>query len=270
MFRPHASLSKTLPYNAGELEKVCGPYYAGMLKSATGCCQLQDSQSIMRYDLPAALNRTGTDLLQGGCALDNEARDLIRSLYPSSPEPWLVRSSVRDLNGFRAGQNGTALGNWYFNIGQTSNIVTGLCRIDMGLNGNFRLRSNIRSVQHKAGYTWEVGTWDDTHLIDASYHVLSFEAEDQRVKTGRVEWIHLPGGNERSYRENFATPFNKTPNVVVFITGFDTIKGKYIRIDVSASNIDRTGFTVNLQTWAGKSLYSCLTHSLVSTLATHM
>ncbi|KAJ4307448.1 hypothetical protein N0V84_012725, partial [Fusarium piperis] len=87
----------------GELEKVCGSYYASMLQSATGCGEMQDSRSIMRYDLPAALSSNGTDLLQDGRVIDNEARSLLRSLYPLLLAPWFDRYSARNLNGFREG-----------------------------------------------------------------------------------------------------------------------------------------------------------------------
>ncbi|KAH7124714.1 hypothetical protein EDB81DRAFT_890160 [Dactylonectria macrodidyma] len=80
---PHAILSQwPLPCKAGELEKVCGSYYASMLESEKGCESLRDIQSIMRYDFPAALTSNSTDFLQGGRVVDNEALALVRSLYP--------------------------------------------------------------------------------------------------------------------------------------------------------------------------------------------
>ncbi|KAM5522924.1 ATP synthase subunits region orf 7 [Fusarium oxysporum f. sp. phaseoli] len=141
--------------------------------------------------------------------------------------------------------------NLQFQTTKTTNIVTGLCRLDMGTHGNFRLRSEITKIQQKVGYTWEVGTWSDINLLDASYSVLSFEKDDQRVQTGHTEWKYLPGGKSRSTYRRFTKPFKNIPEVVVFITGFDTRQGRNIRIDVSASNIDRNRFTVNMGTWAG-------------------
>ncbi|KAH7161674.1 hypothetical protein EDB81DRAFT_351723 [Dactylonectria macrodidyma] len=253
---PHALLSEE-PFQCkpGELEKLCGSYYAQMLGSARGCGLLRDAQSIMRYDLPGALGIDGTDFLQGGHVIDTEALALVRSLYPPVLESCCFTCNVGQLDGFQQGWDGRASGTRFFNTAQTANVVTGICMIHMGLTGNFLLLSEATNVQRGSGYTVGIRTWGNTHLINATCNVLSFDEADQRVKTGRVHWMHLPGGNERSYRENFSRPFNKTPNVVVFISGFDTIKGKYIRVEVTASGIDKNGFTLNMRTWNDTIVY---------------
>ncbi|KAF5705136.1 ATP synthase subunits region orf 7 [Fusarium mundagurra] len=244
---PHAQVKQTLSYNKAELEKVCGAYDASMIQSAKGCQQLQDSRSIMHYDLPSSLASNGADALQGGSVIDSGARSLLRSLYPLWPKPLCGRYSAKDRYGFKAGVNANGIAN--FGTNMTNNIVAGLCRLDMGTNGNFRLQSKITNIQ-KDGYTWEVGTWSDTNLYDASYSILSFEKEDRRIQTGNAEWKYLSGGKSRSTYRRFTKPFKTIPEVVVFITGFDTLQGRNIRLDVSASNIDRNGFTVNMMTWA--------------------
>lgn len=258
LIRPHALLSQELlQCKPGELEKLCGPYYAQILGSAKGCGLLRDAQSIMRYDIPAALCTKGIDLLQGGRVIDKEALALVRSLYPPVPESTCFTFNAGQLPGFQAGWNGGATGKRFFSTAHTTNVVTGIRRVDMGINGNFRLISDVADIQRGSGYTLEMGAWADTHLIDATCDVLSFDEADQRIRTGRVNWHHLSGGNERSYRETFSRPFNMTPNVVVFISGFDTLKGRNIRIDVSPSAIDKNGFTVNIKTWAGESRITC-------------
>lgn len=243
-------MNQTLSYNKPELEKLCGVYYAAMIQSATGCQKLQDSESIMHHDLPSALRSSGADVLQGGRGIDNEAHSLLKSLYPTWPKPLCAVYGAKSISSFKDRGHGTC----YFSTPLTNNIVAGLCRLDMGTNGNFRLRSKITDIKKKKGYTWEVGTWADTNLFDASYSILSFEEEDQRVQTGSTEWQYLSGGKSRSTYRRFTKPFKSKPEVVVFITGFDTLQGRNIRISVSASNIDRNGFTVNMETWAGKYL----------------
>ncbi|KAF5975668.1 agglutinin HPA-like protein [Fusarium bulbicola] len=250
---PHAQVKQTLSYNKPELEKVCGAYGAAMIQSAKGCQQLQDGRSIMHYDLPSSLASNGADALQGGRVIDSEARSLLRSLYPLWPKPLCERLRAKDRHGFKAGVNANGIAN--FGTKMTNNVVAGLCRLDMGTNGNFRLRSKISNIQDD-GYRWEVGTWSDTNLHDASYSVLSFEKEDRRIQTGNTEWKYLSGEKSRSTYRRFTKPFKTTPGVVVFITGFDTLQGRNIRIDVSASDITRNGFTVNMKTWADTEVYN--------------
>lgn len=260
MHRPHAYLGDMpLQWKAAELNERCGSHYATMIKSAKGSKRLLATESIMRFDIPGALNIKGSDILQGGLVIDSEAFNLVRSLYPPVLDPCCLRSAARHHPGFEAGWSGKARGERRFNVAQTANIVTGLERIDMGLHGNFRLHSGVTNVQRGSGYTLTLGAWDDTDLIDATCNVLSFHETDTRVRTGHVNWNQLSGGKERSVRQNFSKPFNKTPNVVVFISGLDTSKDKWIRFDVSASKIDRNGFTVNMKTWDGEPLISCPT-----------
>ncbi|CCT73219.1 uncharacterized protein FFUJ_10099 [Fusarium fujikuroi IMI 58289] len=251
---PHAQVKQTLSYNKPELEKLCGAYYATMIQSATGCQKLQDSSSIMHHDLPSALRSSGADSLHGGRVIDVEARSLLQSLYPLLPKPLCDRFSIRNLNGFKEGLNANGVHKAI--TSKTNNIVAGLCRLDMGTNGNFRLQSKITDIKKKKEYTWEVGTWADTNLFDASYSILSFEEEDQRVQTGHTEWKYLSGGKSRSTHRSFTKPFRTIPEVIVFITGFDTLKGRNIRISVSASKVDRNGFTVNMETWADSEIYN--------------
>ncbi|KAH6981604.1 hypothetical protein BKA56DRAFT_731119 [Ilyonectria sp. MPI-CAGE-AT-0026] len=253
---PHALLSQwPIQCKPGELEKLCGPYYAQMLGSAKGCSLLRDAQSIMHYEVPAALGTKGIDLLQGGRGIDSEALALVRSLYPPVPQSSLVTCIATQLPGFQSGWSGRANGKRFISTAQTGNIVTGLNRLDLGTNGNFRVYSEIEDIQRGSGYSLKIITDADADLIDATCDVLSFDEADQRIRTGRVQWHHLPGGNARSYRENFSRPFNKPPNVVAFISGFDSIKGRSVRIDVKASAIDRNGFTLDISTWSDSIIY---------------
>ncbi|SCN99777.1 uncharacterized protein FFB20_13859 [Fusarium fujikuroi] len=146
---PHAQVKQTLSYNKPRLEKLCGAYYAAMIQSATGFQKLQDSDSIMHHELPSALRGSGTDVLQGGHGIDNEARSLQKSLYPAWPKPSCGVYGAKSIASFNKGGYGTC----YFSTPLTNNIVAGLCRLDMGTNGNFRLRSKITGIKKKKGYT---------------------------------------------------------------------------------------------------------------------
>lgn len=207
----------------------------------------------MRYDLPGTLTTDGEDVRAGGWQLDREVTTLMHSLYPPVPEAYSFCASASQLGGFQAGwTNGRTMGRSSFQTEQTSNIVTGIAMIDMGLNGNFRLNSGPSNVRPGSGYTIELGAWWDTHLIEARCNVLSFHESDQRIRTGRVEYNQLGAGQRRQVRVTFSRPFRKTPNVVIFISSLDTEHHKQIRLNLDKTGIDTDGFTAILETWAGK------------------
>jgi hypothetical protein len=226
-----------------------------MILRQRGCPELEDPQSVMGYDRPAALAQDGEEAVSGGShSIDEEARALLRSLYPLLiPDVYCSRWNAPEMDGFRAGWDGGANGSRWIGTTQTANIIAGLCRVHMGLNGNFRLNCGASEVVPGVSFRLNMGTWADTHLIDASCNVLSFNQEDKRVRTGRLEWHELAGSNQqRSVRVKFSPPFEKTPNVIVAISKFDTNHGAQIRCQVRASDIGREGCTIVLETWAGK------------------
>lgn len=209
----------------------------------------------MRFDRPAALG-SGSDERQGDLVIDSESRELLQKLYPKPYGVYSRGLAAFQVSGWRSGIGLPAAQQW-LSTTETANTITGLCQLDMGLNGNFRINSSVQNVQRRSGFEVVLGSWANTHLIDVSCSILSFHEEDQRIQTGRVEYVHIKPnsdnnpGQSLSTNVRFSKPFNKPPNVVTFISGLDTINGKYIRIDLNPSNIDRFGFRLNMRTWAG-------------------
>ncbi|KAH0425360.1 ATP synthase subunits region orf 7 [Colletotrichum camelliae] len=252
---PHAKLNQwPLPWKEDELVRECKPSNTKLLNNAKGCDQLRDPESIMHYDVPARLINGRSDIRQGGCFIDQEARSLVQSLYPKVLKASLFQCDTSDPSLFPHFQPGAkmATARHFFHTSCTANIVTGIRKVDMGIDANFRLKSEIfPPVTEDIGYFVQMATWDETYLKAAICNVLSFEPADERVQTGRVEWNSLTGGKERWTRQTFGKAFNQTPNVVVFISAFDTEEKKAVRIDVAPSDIDKNGFTVHLKTWNG-------------------
>ncbi|OBR04570.1 ATP synthase subunits region orf 7 [Colletotrichum higginsianum IMI 349063] len=124
--------------------------------------------------------------------------------------------------------------------------------MDMGIDDNFRVGANIYGgIPDPGYYSVMLGTWGKTYLNAAICNVLCFDAKDEKVQTGSALWDSNSDGNERPVRQTFKRPFTKTPDVVVFITSFDSNNDRFVRIDVAASEIDKNGFTVNMRTWDG-------------------
>ena len=233
---------------------VLGP----IVKSAKGCDQLQSPQSIMGFDRPATLG-AGTDEYRGGIVIDDEARKLLEALYPKSYAVFCREVSCSGVPGWSGG-----IGRPYaiqrLEAKQTANIISGLCRIDMGIHGWFRLKCYTQNVQSRSGYSVVLGSWDDTHLHDATYSILSFDDEDQRVQTGRMPYLDMrtgdsglpPAGARYTKRINFDRAFKKVPKVVTFISAIDSANWANLRLELHPYDIDRNGFTLSFGTWAGQ------------------
>ncbi|KAF0331255.1 ATP synthase subunits region orf 7 [Colletotrichum asianum] len=246
---PHAKLNQwPLSWKEVELERECDTFNAKLLRDAKGCDQLRDPESIMHYDVPARLVNSTTEIRQGNCFIDQEARSLVQSLYPKVLEAAFFQCDTSDFSK-------DSIAKHFFRTSCTANIVTGIRKVDMGINANFRLKSEVSNV-NSVGYTVKMGTWDETCLNAAICNVLSFKPADERVQTGSARWDSLTGGNERWTRHTFRKAFNQTPNVVVFISAFDTEESKVVRIDVAPSDIDKNGFTVHLKTWNDSNIYN--------------
>jgi hypothetical protein len=131
----------------------------------------------------------------------------------------------------------------------------------MGLRGSFRLSSQVETIRPRSGFDIRLGSWGDTHLFNASCNVLSFDEDDQRVQTGRVESKAIrnpalgaaPGPSESAATYvKFARPFKNPPKVTTFISSLDSNKGAYIRISVYATAIDRNGFWLSINGWGSE------------------
>ena len=256
--RPHARTSFSTPWNEAELVKNYGSFFGPVVKSAKGCEQLQSPQSIMGYDRPATLG-SGNDESRGGIMIDKEARKLLKALYPKSYPVSCREVTCSSAPGWSGGIN-RPYAYHTLEAKQTANLVTGLCRIDMGLHGWFRLKCYTQNVLSRSQYTAVLGSWDDTHLFDASYSILSFDEDDQRIQTGRMPYMDMrtgnsglpPPGARYSKRINFARSFKKVPKVVTFISAIDSANWVNLRVELWPRDIDRNGFTLDFGPWGGQ------------------
>ena len=154
---------------------------------------MQSPQSCMGFDRPATLG-SGIDECRGGIVIEDKARKLLETLYPESYPVFCREVSCSWVPGWSGGI-GRPYAYQRLEAKQTANIITGLCRFNMGLHGWFRLKCYTQNVQSRSGYSVMWGSWDDTHLFDATYSILSFDDEDQRIQTGRMSYMDMRTGN---------------------------------------------------------------------------
>ncbi len=261
-FSPHATVHWSSPWDQARLETDHGSFWSQVMRTEPGSSSLRSEQSIMAYDRPGHLSSNGRDERHGGSVIDSESLSLLQSLYPPMPSSpyhsYLVNSQTA---GWREGI-GTISATKWFGTTATSNIVTGLTRLDMGINGNFRVSSYCSDVRDD-GFSITQGCWADTHIIDASCDVLSFASDDTRVQTGREQYSFWKGGVDAhgqslSRRINFGRAWKTTtpPSVVAWIAGIDYWNRANVRCEVVVDGVDANGFTLHLNTWLGNN--NCL------------
>ena len=240
------------------MAKACGSVAdAGRIKGESGFHGLQSTKSIMHFDRPAASSPGNRrDKRREGTRIDTESVEVLQCLYPKIHPVFAERFAMTHVQGWREGIPGDEAVK-SFAAPQTANVVSGLCHLDMGLNGSFRLWTGVRKVQPRLGFDFCIKSWDDTHIINAESHIMSFDPDDHRVQTGEIDLNSMrgddrPEGVRREKYIQFPRPFKQMPNVVTFLTGLDTIKGRWLRVNCLASSIGLNGFYITLMTWAGQ------------------
>ena len=64
-------------------------------------------------------------------------------------------------------------------------------------------------------------------------------------------------GRKFVVRQEFSTPFAETPQVVISFSELDAPSGP-LRARVYATDVGRSGFTANIETWADSRLYAAV------------
>lgn len=91
---------------------------------------------------------------------------------------------------------------------------------------------------------------------------LSFAAGAARYDEAQAGWelleTHLGGNGVRTFtgRVEFERTFNSPPIVQIGITGFDIDNRDNARLNVGITNVDVTGFDVELRTWLNTRIWS--------------
>ncbi|KAG6377579.1 hypothetical protein JVT61DRAFT_15397 [Boletus reticuloceps] len=127
----------------------------------------------------------------------------------------------------------------------------GIRALDVDKNANIRIRSTLPYFTN----TWvdcHVETWCDTTLYWGIDDIFVLTPADLDFLTGE----HMrESHNPSTVRINFERPFVTPPKVVVFLNLIDLDNNYSWRLSVSASNIDRSGFTLHIETWGDTILY---------------
>ncbi|KAF8603540.1 hypothetical protein BDV93DRAFT_579642 [Ceratobasidium sp. AG-I] len=137
----------------------------------------------------------------------------------------------------------------------------GLNWLDMKCKANKRIRSYIDNVatdpQAKVKGIVHLDSWHDTVLYSAGCTWLDVCKHDRDFQFGTYATGELSANpNKPSTPITFDRPYASVPNIIVWIKDLDLDKGTNYRVKTYATNITRTGFTLNVETWGDTKLYN--------------
>ncbi|KAJ9658043.1 hypothetical protein H2201_007938 [Coniosporium apollinis] len=139
-------------------------------------------------------------------------------------------------------------------------LVVGLTGIDVYYGTNLRVKAYADNVK-ESNFKVHLDSWADTQLYSANATWVEFEDAAHEYQTGTFDTQSIHPWKKPQKKNSERIKFKRgvyddTPNVVVWLSGFDMATGHNWRIKVYADGIDKDGFTIHLDTWADTVLYA--------------
>lgn len=217
-----------------------------------------DPDSIMLYYIPAKWTTDGRSTTKNVdlSALDTE---YIKFCYP--------------VDTYNAGQFNTTeicpedkpqvandkVKYYYKKYDDAPELPIGITSLDISQAANIRITASTSEATTE-NFKASLQSWDDTILYSASMTYLEKSSDFDYIQTGVYNTMETSPGNnpqlKHSKRIRFATPFRAPPKVITWLQSLDMDKSENWRIRVSATDIDKKGFTIHADSWADSILYS--------------
>ena len=138
-------------------------------------------------------------------------------------------------------------------------LVCFLTSLDMSNDKNWRVRAYATDV-NLTGFTIHVDSWSDSILYSAGVTWIAYPANIPGVASGRFSTSDIRPWNQpqqdNSSQVTFGKAFSHVPKVLMALDELDYDHGKNLRLRVSTSSVDPTGFQWHLQTWADSVMWS--------------
>lgn len=137
-------------------------------------------------------------------------------------------------------------------------LVIGLNTLDINASRNIRIRASAKNILRNK-FTAGLNCWGDTILYSAGMTWLELPRfpgfQTGAFSTQEVRPWSQPQ-LQTSKRINFATAFSSPPMVICFFTSLDMSKDSNWRASVYSTDIDKSGFTIHIDSWADTTFYS--------------
>ena len=137
-------------------------------------------------------------------------------------------------------------------------LAVGLNTLDIDASRNIRITAIAKNILQDK-FTAGLNCWADTILYSAGMTWLELP-RFLGFQTGAFSTQEVRPWNQpqlqNSKRINFATAFSSPPRVICFLTCLDMSKDSNWRASVYSTDIDKSGFTIHIDSWADTTFYS--------------
>lgn len=137
-------------------------------------------------------------------------------------------------------------------------VICWLTAVDMDNQHNWRCRTYATDI-NTHGFKVHIDTWGDTIMYQAGMNWLAHPGNQPNVASGFLStddfrsWKNPQKDNTATV--NFKPIFNKTPKLIMALSGFDYDHSKNMRLRLSTSSVTPTAMTWHLQAWADSIMY---------------
>lgn len=218
-----------------------------------------DRESIMLYYYPPewTLDGKGTS---NNTDLSTKDKTYIRFVYPPDgldagqfstmeTRPWDQPSLVNTKTKYFWKKYPTA-----------PQLPLGLMSLDIERTRNIRIAAGAADVTQES-FVASLNAWADTLLYSAGMAYLEAGPGFEYLQTGTFNTQEVgkwqDHQSQNSKRINFPKPFQgKPPQVICWLNSLDLDKDYNWRVKTYATDIDTSGFTVHIDTWADTIMYS--------------
>lgn len=219
-----------------------------------------DKDSIMMYPIPASWTTDGWSA--PGCTnLSNTDKSWIRRVYPGQGVQIPPRQRLSGDEASNNYFNTMDVVDWHTGVRDASKffqfdhtyiakplVALGLNWIDSSAGDNFRISMYIDD-ESRDGMRVHITTWADTFLSSAACNWFKCANDDPDFRVGSVE-----SNGPLSKWISFDRAFGSTPKVIVWLNGLDESYQHNTRIRVYASDADKSGFRLHIETWSKTSI----------------
>ncbi|MCJ1471911.1 hypothetical protein MMC13_000552 [Lambiella insularis] len=137
-------------------------------------------------------------------------------------------------------------------------LAIGLNTLDIDASKNIRITATAKNILQDK-FTASLNCWADRILYSAGMTWLELP-RFPGFQTGQFSTQEVRPWNQpqlqNSKRFDFATAFSSPPRVICFLTSLDMSKDSNWRASVTSTDIDKSGFTIHIDSWADTTFYS--------------
>ncbi|KAA1472305.1 hypothetical protein DENSPDRAFT_897123 [Dentipellis sp. KUC8613] len=134
----------------------------------------------------------------------------------------------------------------------------GLNTLDIDRNNNIRVVAEKQDIGQE-GFKLSLNTWSGTTLYSAGASWLELPQEEKEFQWGEFSTLEVHSRSQPQLSTSqwiaFKREFTQPPHVVVFLSGLDMLGSRDWRVNVTATDVTRSGFRVQVDTWADSVLY---------------